>query len=175
MRKSTRIVICVLAGLFTAAPSPAPQAGAPVVPEEEAWVLFFLVMRTLPPPHWDFATKVNYLKGSGLSDGQVLRIVEAADEYFRRTESLDQKIEAIYEANPEGRNTPEVESEVARIREQKRSILRGVVSDLKIRLSPWDAVKLDEHIQTVRRQARVWTPGLNVRVLSEKPSRHVHQ
>lgn len=33
------------------------QADIPAVPEEEAWVLFFLVMRTSPPPHWDFATR----------------------------------------------------------------------------------------------------------------------
>jgi hypothetical protein len=132
-------------------------------------------MRTLPPPHWDFATKVNYLKGSGLSDLQVLDIVQAADEYFRRTEPLDDKIKSIYEANLERRSAPEVESEVARIREEKRWILRGVISNLKIRWSPSDALKLDGHIQTVRQQARVWTPGLKVRVLSQKPLLHVHQ
>jgi hypothetical protein len=57
LRTNDRVV------LFAPAACLALQASAPVVPEEEAWVLFFLPMRTLPPPHWDFATEVNYLKG----------------------------------------------------------------------------------------------------------------
>jgi hypothetical protein len=175
MTRTITIVVCTFPVLFAPAACLALQASVPVVPEEEAWVLFFLVMRTLPPPHWDFATKVNYLKGSGLSDSQVLDIVQAADEYFRRTEPLDHKIKSIYEANPERRSAPEVESGVARIREEKRWILRSIISDLKIRWSPWAALKLDGHIQTVRRQARVWTPGLKVRVFSQKPSPHVHR
>lgn len=168
------IVVPIAAGLLALPATGASQAPPAVVPEDEAWVLFFLVMRTMPPPHWDFATKVNYLKPSGLSEGDVFRIVRAADEYFRRTQPLDDQIRRVYQANPGRSNAPEVESQAARLREEKQWILRSVVSELKIQLSPADVLKLDDHIQTVRRQTRMWTPEAKVRVLSEKPQVHSH-
>lgn len=175
MRQARRSIVCAFLAAVLALPANgASQAPPPAVPEEEAWVLFFLVMRTMRPPHWDFATKVNYLKPSGLSEWDVLRIVRAADEYFRRTRPLDDQIRQVYEANPGRSNAPEVESQVARLREEKQWILRSVVSELKTQLSPVDVLKLDDHIQTVRRQARAWTPEAKVRVLSEKPKARAH-
>ncbi len=159
------LVACCLIAQASWPHLPGPPAGSAPIPEDEAWVLFFLVMRTMPPPHWDFETKVSYLQSSGLQLPDIARIVRAADAYFSEVRPLDEQILRIHRANAGRNNAPDVVKEVSGLEERKRAVLLRIVSDLKLQLAPSEALKLDGHIAKVRREARVWRPGEPLKVL----------
>lgn len=139
-----------------------------LIPDSVAYLHFFMVMRTLPPPHWSLEVKVNYLKDTGLTEAEVDKIVQTANSYFDKIKPIDEEIKILADQF-EGRSpSSEAIAKTIALLERKKFLLDEHVSNLLTTVLSLDAArKVSDFLPRVKRSVRIHVPVKNVAV---KPS-----
>lgn len=70
--------------------------------DREALGILFTVVRSGAPGGWDFATRHKYVMELGLTWSEAIRLIEAADNWFREIHPLDVELREIRKAARNG-------------------------------------------------------------------------
>jgi len=126
------------------------------IPDSEAYQMLFLVMRSAPPPHWDFETKINYLKPAGFQPHEVHQLVLAADRFVARSRPVEDQIKAVNQKYGRDVLNPVAVAEIRSLAEQRRRIVLDVVAELAPVLGSGGITRLQSHLDRVKRGMRTY-------------------
>jgi hypothetical protein len=144
---------------------------AETAPDEVLYPILFQIVRDLPPPHWDFETKVNWFSSQGFTKEEVVRLVAAANQYFQQADVLNERLAAIGKKWGNGSGSPEAEAERQPIQQQKAQILSEVLASLRTSLG-MSGAKLENKIAEMRRNTKQHPLGKTAEAQGSKSVRH---
>jgi hypothetical protein len=103
------------------------------IPDELAYTAIFFVVRTAPPPHWNYETRLKWLTDRGLDGPAGQKVIRIADRYFAIHETVEAELAAF---NAQRRNslTPEAQDERARIEAKRTVAMREAIQSLRTEL-----------------------------------------
>jgi hypothetical protein len=134
--------------------SAAVGAQTPAVPDEVAYTILFQILRTAPPPHWEFQTKCNWLAPYGLSPEEVNELQNSANRFMQRIGPLDEKLKRHHEVFRQRLTSPEAQAGEAAIRQERAQALWTTVGELLGRLPIATRAKLNQKLEEIKSNTR---------------------
>jgi len=142
-----------------------------VFSDREALGVLFTVARSQQPGGWDIATRHKYLMEIGLSRPEALRLIEAADAWFREIHPLDEELREIRRSAAEKPLDPALRQRADDIAARKLAMLEQHLASLRTRYGTEGAARLDQALLAVKRGMKAYvagTPPERVRKEAEK-------
>lgn len=116
------------------------------IPDEVAWLLLFKTVADAPSAP-EYEVRAALLRRSGLSDLEISNVVQAANDAMSRISAMESDIQ---------KSSLSMDQKTASLRARRDVILRDVVRELALSMSPEPAEKFRRHVnEHVKRRIRI--------------------
>lgn len=140
--------------------------------DRDALGVLFTVVRGSSHTGWDLATRQKYLMEIGLTRPQAIRLIRAADAWFRDIHPLDEELREIRRAAPGKVLDAAMRQRCDAIVAKKFSLLDQHLAALRLEFGLEGAVRLDQALLTVKRGMKSYVPGTPPERVPENARKH---
>lgn len=130
-----------------------------LIPDTAAYEIVFRLLSSTAPEDRKELRKAAYLKEAGFDAAEAAAISNAAYEYKKQVEPLDEEVDNIKTLHWP-RPSQGIMNELARLQQQKETIIADIADKLQRQLSYYNPVKLNNHVGAVKRKIKGFPTAL---------------
>lgn len=122
--------------------------------DEISYTALFYVVRSAPAPHWDLATRTNWLKARGFDENEASYIIAAGTSFSQKHAEIEKELRQVHLKHAGLLMSTDAQNEQRAVQQKTAGALSAVLSELGTRIGPNGLTKLASHVANMKKDIK---------------------